>query len=115
MSLLYRYIVFEAQQLGLYFHVHVQASVLMVVRVCCAERPGLTQPQLVEECAERYLYTLVSYERWRRPRKEHFLAKLLQKLTDLRSLSREHARLLCSLKVEKGSLPPLLSEYFDVV
>ena len=80
-----------------------------------AERPGLTQPKQVEECADRYLNALVSYERWRRPRKEHFLAKLLQKLTDLRTLSIEHAYILFSLKVEKGSLPPLLSEYFDVV
>ena len=36
-------------------------------------------------------------------------------LTELRELSAQYSTLLFSLKIEKGSLPPLLCEYFDVV
>ena len=69
----------------------------------------------VEAVQDLYINTLLAYQRWRRPKKSHYLAKLLLKLVELRSLSAEHSDVLFALKVEKGSLPPLLSEYFDVV
>ena len=79
------------------------------------DRPGLVDPHKCEALQEKYLNTFISYEYWRRPKSEQYLAKLLMKLTDLRSLSHEHAGVLFSLKVEKGLLPPLVTEYFDVV
>ena len=64
---------------------------------------------------DEYVSALVSYEKWRRSRKERFLPRLIESLTNLRTISQVHADVLFSLKVEKGSLPPLLSEYFDIV
>ena len=78
------------------------------------ERPCLDDAARVEVAQERYVACLREYEIHRRPRGSNFLAKLLMKLTELRTLSVEHADVLFSLKVEKGSLPPLLSEYFDI-
>ena len=72
-------------------------------------------PMKLERVQEMYIDALMAYEKLRRPRNSNFLAKLLMKLTELRQLSVEYADVLFSLKVEKGSLPPLLSEYFDVI
>ena len=79
------------------------------------DRPGLVNAKKVETVQELYVSTLLAYERWRRPKKAHYIAKLLLKLVELRSLSAEHSDVLFALKVEKGSLPPLISEYFDLV
>ena len=78
------------------------------------ERPGLANPKKVEALQEQYLNALSTYEDIKRTKSNQFLAKLLMKLTELRTLSAEHADVLFALKVEKGSLPPLLNEYFDV-
>ena len=80
-----------------------------------SERPGLLDPHKVESVQEVYINALSAYLKYRRPRGSNFFAKLLMKLVDLRTLSVEHADVLFALKVEKGSLPPLLSEYFDVM
>ena len=83
--------------------------------MCFLERPGLTRPDQVADMCDQYLAALVTYEKWRRSRKERFLPRLVERLTNLRTLSQVHADVLFSLKIEHGSLPPLLSEYFDVV
>ena len=78
------------------------------------ERPGLIDPKHVESIQEIYVRALQAYDAIRRPGKSQFFAKMLMKLVELRSLSAEHADVMFSLKIEKGSLPPLLCEYFDV-
>lgn len=78
------------------------------------ERPSLSDAEKVECGQDKYVACLREYEQYRRPKGSNFLAKLLMKLTELRTLSVEHSDVLFSLKVEKGSLPPLLSEYFDI-
>ena len=90
---------------------NIQALYLIFVPLF-SDRPGITNGKKVEAVQEQYLNALLSYERWRRPKKAHFLAKLLLKLVELRSLAAEHSDVLFALKVEKGSLPPLLSEFF---
>ena len=70
---------------------------------------------LVEQVQEMYVLALMAYVQYRRAPKSNFLAKLLMKLTELRTLSVEHSDVLFALKVEKGSLPPLLMEYFDIM
>ena len=80
-----------------------------------SEREGMVGPAKLERVQEIYIDAMMAYEKLRRPRNSNFFAKLLMKLTELRQLSVEYADVLFSLKVEKGSLPPLLSEYFDVV
>ena len=70
---------------------------------------------MVEHVQDLYVLALMAYIKYRRSPSSNFLAKLLMKLTELRTLSVEHADVLFALKVEKGSLPPLLMEYFDVL
>jgi hypothetical protein len=94
-----------------------QQTLLIVVGVCVchvADRPGLLMEKKVCEMQERFVSALLEYEKYRRPHGP-YLARLLMKLTLLRQLSIEHSDVLSSLKVERGSLPPLLSEYFDIV
>lgn len=67
----------------------------------------------MSEMQENFVNALLEYEKYRRPQGP-YVARLLMKLTQLRQLSIEHSDVLSSLKVERGSLPPLLSEYFDV-
>ena len=68
----------------------------------------------MEEIQDLYVNTLLEYIGYRRPNPAVYVGNLLSKLTDLRTLSAEHANVLFNLKLEKGSLPPLLTEYFDV-
>lgn len=91
------------------------AEYALITAICIfSERPSLGDPAKVEVAQEMYVACLREYELHRRPKGSNFLAKLLMKLTELRTLSIEHSDMLFSLKVEKGSLPPLLSEYFDI-
>ena len=76
-------------------------------------RPGLRNFRKVEEIQEMYARVLEAYDRARRGHGTYF-AKLLMTLVELRTLSCEYSEALFNLKVEKGSLPPLLCEYFDV-
>lgn len=92
------------------------AEYALLTSICIfADRPGLKYPQQVEKCQEKFVDALRKYVNVRRNKKQQYLAKLLMMLTELREASVEHAAVLFSLKIEKGSLPPLLSEYFDVV
>ena len=83
-------------------------------RRCAAERPGLSNVAAVDRIQEVYLDTLLAYIGQRRAGNPRFMPRLLSKLTELRTLSAEHAQVLYNLKLEKRSLPPLLSEYFNV-
>lgn len=68
----------------------------------------------MEQLQEVYVDTLQAYTKVRRTQQKNFLAKLLLKLVDLTTLSSKHSKLLKDLQIEKGSLPPLLNEYFDI-
>ncbi|ELT98532.1 hypothetical protein CAPTEDRAFT_125155 [Capitella teleta] len=92
------------------------AEYALLTAICLfSERPGLESPALVEQVQELYVIALLSYVKYRRSPDSQFFAKLLMKLTELRTLSVEHGDVLLALKVEKGSLPPLLMEYFDIM
>lgn len=77
-------------------------------------RPGLTDTRQVEQLQEVYVDTLQAYTKVRRMHQKNFLAKLLLKLVDLTTLSSKHSKVLKDLQIKKGSLPPLLNEYFDI-
>ena len=78
------------------------------------DRQGVMDDRIVDKIQEVYSEALLSYVNHRRINGSRFLPKLLMKLVDLRSLSAEHSSCLYKLTIEKGSLPPLLSEYFDI-
>jgi ecdysone receptor len=91
------------------------AEYALLTAICIfSDRPDLNNVAQVDVCRNRVIDALIAYERLRRASNVNFLAKLLLKLVDLRTLSSSHAEALHVLKVERGSLPQLLSEYFDV-
>ncbi|GAV02288.1 EcRA1 [Ramazzottius varieornatus] len=77
-----------------------------------SERPMLKESKKVEEIQLRYLAALRGYLNTNRPRSVIF-ARLLMRLTELRTLGHEWTELLFSLKLQKRKLPPLLSEIWD--
>lgn len=91
------------------------AEYALLTAICIfSDRPDLTDVSRVDVYRDRYVDALLAYERYRRNANATFLARLLQKLVSLRTLSGSHAEALRVLRVERGSLPQLLSEYFDV-
>ena len=78
------------------------------------DRPGVSDPDAVERIQDVYTETLLEYIKKRRPDNSRFLAKLLMKLVDLRTVNCLHAECLYQLTITKGSLPPLLREYYDI-
>lgn len=91
------------------------AEYALLTAICIfSDRPDLTDVSRVDVFRDRYVDALLAYERYRRNANATFLACLLQKLVSLRTLSGSHAAALRVLRVERGSLPQLLSEYFDV-
>jgi hypothetical protein len=84
------------------------------LNVTAIDRPGVSDSALVEAMQRYYVEVLLGYITHRRSKKGTFLAQLLMKLVDLRTLSFEHSTLLHRLTIERGSLPPLLQEYFDI-
>ncbi|KRX81675.1 Ecdysone receptor, partial [Trichinella sp. T6] len=65
-----------------------------------SDRQGLLEPRKVEDIQEVYTSTLQIYVDIQRPKMRNMFARLLMKLTDLRTLGSEHADKLFSLKLE---------------
>ena len=78
------------------------------------DRPGLVSVNEVDAWRDLYSNALVAYNHHRRPNDRRFLAHLLMMLVDLRTLSYRHGEVLRMVRIERGQLPPLLSEYFDL-
>jgi ecdysone receptor len=91
------------------------AEYALLTALCIfSDRPGIVNVPTVHRIQELYSDALLAYVKNRRICGSHFLAKLLMKLVELRTLSDEHSKCLYRLTIEKGSLPPLLREYFDI-
>ncbi|XP_013421724.1 ecdysone receptor [Lingula anatina] len=91
------------------------AEYALLTCICVfSERTGLSEPQKIEKVQEMYVRALQNYMKAKYVKKNQNFAKLLMKLTELRTLSVEHSEVLLALRVQKGSLPPLLMEYFDI-
>jgi len=78
------------------------------------DRPGVSNAHAVERIQDIYTDTLVDYVKKRRVDSSRFLAQLLMKLVDLRTINCLHTDCLYKVTITKGSLPPLLREYFDI-
>lgn len=88
---------------------------LLTAIVIFSERPCLVEPRKIEKIQEIYLEALRAYTTLQRPQgPTNILARLLMKLTELRSFSNEHSEMLFSLKLQNHKLPPLLAEIWDV-
>lgn len=79
------------------------------------ERPNLKELQKVEKLQEIYLDALRSYvENRRLPRSSMVFAKLLNVLTELRTLGNLNSEVCFSLTLKNKRLPPFLAEIWDV-
>jgi len=92
----------------------IQVCSLLHCCVCVLDRRGVTDSASVERVQDIYTETLIEYVKKRRVDSSRFLAKLLMKLVDLRTVNCLHTDCLYRLTIAKGSLPPLLREYFDI-
>jgi len=84
------------------------------VLVVWIDRRSVKDTRAVGRIQEVYTEALIEYVKLRRVDSSRFLAKLLMKLVDLRTVNCLHTDCLYKLTIAKGSLPPLLQEYFDI-
>ncbi|XP_026757745.1 ecdysone receptor isoform X2 [Galleria mellonella] len=90
---------------------------LLTAIVIFSDRPGLEQPQLVEEIQRYYLNTLRVYilnQHSASPRCSVIYGKILAVLTELRTLGMQNSNMCISLKLKNRKLPPFLEEIWDV-
>lgn len=79
-----------------------------------ADRTGLKEPEAVEKLQDAVLGAYKRYIAEQRPMQPVHWAKILMKVTDLRTISTRHAeRVLCIKLDSPGELPPLFLEMFD--
>ncbi|XP_053625127.1 ecdysone receptor isoform X1 [Plodia interpunctella] len=90
---------------------------LLTAIVIFSDRPGLEQPQLVEEIQRYYLNTLRVYimnQHSDSPRCAVVFGKILSVLTEIRTLGMQNSNMCISLKLKNRKLPPFLEEIWDV-
>ncbi|XP_041374942.1 retinoic acid receptor gamma-like isoform X2 [Gigantopelta aegis] len=86
-------------------------ALLAAICLISGDRSGLQDIDKIEQIQEPMLEALKHYIRSRRQDQPHIFAKLLMKLTDLRSISVKGAEQLLHLRLEMpGQLPPLVME-----
>lgn len=77
------------------------------------DRSGLTEPEAVEKMQDAILGAYKRYIAEKRPEQPVHWAKILMKVTDLRTISTRHAeRVLCIRLDSSGEIPPLFLEMF---
>lgn len=80
-----------------------------------SERPNLKELSKVEKLQEIYLEALKAYvENRRMPRSSMVFAKLINILTELRTLGNLNSEVCFSLTLKNKRLPPFLAEIWDV-
>ena len=78
------------------------------------DRTGLKEPENVEKLQDAILGAYKRYIAEQRPAQPVHWAKILMKVTDLRTISTRHAeRVLCIKLDAPGDIPPLFLEMFD--
>ncbi|CAG5131205.1 unnamed protein product, partial [Candidula unifasciata] len=79
------------------------AEYAMFTAICIfSERPGLQAKDEVERIQSKYVEVLQAYEYAKRGRGGSALARLLSRLTDLRTISVEHSKVLVELDLNKN-------------
>ena len=82
--------------------------------LCFSDRSGLKEPEHVEKLQDSILGAFKRYIAENRPYQPVRWAKILMKVTDLRTISTRHAeRVLCIRLDNSGEIPPLLLEVFN--
>ncbi|KAI0240712.1 Thyroid hormone receptor beta [Lamellibrachia satsuma] len=93
-----------------------ELALLAAVLLMQSDRTGLREPEAVERLQDAILGAYKRYIAEKRPHQPVHWAKILMKVTDLRTISTRHAeRVLCIKLDSPGDLPPLFLEMFDEV
>ncbi|XP_045491662.1 ecdysone receptor isoform X2 [Colias croceus] len=90
---------------------------LLTAIIIFSDRPGLEQPQLVEEIQRYYLTTLRMYivnQLSASPRCAVMFGRILSILSEVRTLGMQNSNMCISLKLKNRKLPPFLEEIWDV-
>merc|ERR1719419_1580495 len=91
-----------------------EIALLAAVLLMQSDRTGLKEPEAVERLQDAVLGAYKRYIAEQRPSQPVHWAKILMKVTDLRTISTRHAeRVLCIKLDSPGELPPLFLEMFD--
>jgi len=91
-----------------------EIALLAAVLLTQSDRTGLREPESVEKLQDAILGAYKRYIAEQRPEQPVHYAKILMKVTDLRTISTRHAeRVLCIKLDTPGHLPPLFLEMFD--
>ncbi|KHN78537.1 Ecdysone receptor [Toxocara canis] len=84
-------------------HLDQAEFVLLTAIAIFSDRTGLKQPKAVEDIQEVYTSALQSYIDVRRPKQRTMFARLLMKLTDLRSLASEQTEIFSEIGSSSAS------------
>ncbi|VDN57947.1 unnamed protein product [Dracunculus medinensis] len=89
--------------------------VILTAIAIFSDRLGLVQPRAIEDIQEVYTSALQSYIDVRRPKQRTMFARLLMKLTDLRSLTSEQAEIFSEIgttNINSTHSPAVEPKYF---
>ncbi|XP_046545593.1 thyroid hormone receptor beta-like [Haliotis rubra] len=90
-----------------------EVALLAAVLLMQSDRSGLKEPEAVEKLQDAILGAYKRYIAENRPHQPVHWAKVLMKVTDLRTISTRHAeRVLCVRLESKGDIPPMFLEMF---
>ncbi|KAJ8245724.1 hypothetical protein GJAV_G00273810 [Gymnothorax javanicus] len=89
-------------------------ALLTAVTILSPDRPYVRDQPAVERLQEPVLEVLRKFCRLNHPREPQHFARLLGRLTELRTLSHHHAEMLLSWRTSDQKFTPLLCEIWDV-
>ncbi|KAJ8411313.1 hypothetical protein AAFF_G00173190 [Aldrovandia affinis] len=89
-------------------------ALLTAVTILSPERPYVKDQEAVERLQEPMLEVLRKFCKLHHPREPQHFARLLGRLTELRTLNHHHAEMLLSWRMSDHKFTPLLCEIWDV-
>ncbi|XP_065813487.1 bile acid receptor isoform X2 [Labrus bergylta] len=91
-----------------------EQALLTTITILTPDRPYVKDQQAVERIQETMLELLRKLCVLQRPQEPQYFARLLGRLTELRTLSHYHAEMLTSWRTNDHKFTPLLCEIWDV-
>uniref|UniRef100_A0A8C6ZX42 Ecdysteroid receptor n=1 Tax=Nothoprocta perdicaria TaxID=30464 RepID=A0A8C6ZX42_NOTPE len=89
-------------------------ALLLATTIFFSDRPLLRDKRHVEELQEPLLDILYKYSKIHHPEDPHHFARLIGRLTELRTLNHSHAEVLVTWRIKDPRLTSLLCEIWDL-
>ncbi|XP_030646861.1 bile acid receptor [Chanos chanos] len=89
-------------------------ALLTAITILSPDRPYVRDQQAVEQLQEQMLEVLRKFCKLQHPQEPQHFARLLGRLTELRTLNHHHAEMLTSWRMSDHKFTPLLCEIWDV-